>query len=284
MVTAIYTRGDRFSGRSEMANTPPKLNRVLNIVSSVLTRGNRLTIGQNDVKIRLKMIIRSRRRTWIGSLGVLFLVLGLTSTTVFSQKLVDKTVATVSDGFRAELITLSDLRWQIALQPNSRRGPYSSEELNAALQTLIDQRIFSLEANRLPRNPVSKKEIDDEIARVMVGLTAAEFESRLRDVGFTSVSDLEFQRIIEDRIATEKYVTFRFRSFIVVTAKDVETHYRDVFVPEFRRRYPGLLMPTLEEKRADIRNDLIELRVAADIQTFLDNAKQRVSVVIISPV
>ena len=284
MVAITYTGGIEVRGGSEIASTPPKLNRVLNIVSSVLTVASRLTIGQNDAKIRLKMATKSVSNSLVRSLAAHFFVLAVMCVAGFPQKIVDKTVATVSDGFRTELITLSDLRWQIALQPDSKRGPYTSEDLNAALRTLIDQRIFSLEANRLPRNPVSKKEIDDEIGRVMRGLTAAEFESRLRDVGFTSVSDENFQRIIEDRIAIEKYLAFRFRSFIVVTAKDEEVYYREVFAPDFRRRFPGLLMPTLEEKRPDIRSILIEQRIEVDMQTFLDNAKQRVSVVIISPV
>ena len=223
-------------------------------------------------------------RSWFGPYAVCLCLLIAGSGAAFPQKVVDKTVATVSDGFRTELITLSDLRWQIALQAKSKRGPFTSEELNTALRSLINQRIFSLEANRLPRNQVSKSEVDEQIRRIMEGLTAAEFESRLREVGFTSVSDPDFQQIIEDRIAIEKYLSFRFRSFIVVTPKDEETYYREIYSPDFRRRYPGLLMPTLEEKRTDIRSLLIEQRVEADMQAFLDNAKQRISIVIISPV
>jgi hypothetical protein len=230
------------------------------------------------------MAILSGFGSSIRLLGTHLVVLAIASVAVFPQKVVDKIVATVSDGFQTELITLSDLRWQIALQPDSKRAPFTSEDLNAALRRLIDQRIFTLEAKRLPRNPVSKKEIDDEIKRIMEGVSAAEFESRLREVGFSTVSDPEFQRIIEDRLAIEKYLAFRFRSFIVVTPKDEETYYREVWAPAFRRRFPDLLMPTLEEKRSVIRSALIEQRVEADMQTFLDNAKQRVSVVIISPV
>lgn len=61
-----------------------------------------------------------------------------------AQQLVDKTVATVSDGIRTELITLSDLRWQLAVQPGVSLSPASSEDLNRALQTQIDQRLFAL--------------------------------------------------------------------------------------------------------------------------------------------
>ena len=74
-----------------------------------------------------------------------------------AQNVVDKTVATVSDGIRTELITYSDLRWQLALQPNVELSPPSSEDLNNALQLLINQRIFALEADRLPRPRTSRQ-------------------------------------------------------------------------------------------------------------------------------
>jgi len=203
----------------------------------------------------------------------------------FSQKIVDKTVAAVSDGLKTELITLSDLRWELALTPGARLTPPASEDLKAILERLIDQRIWVLEAGRLPRNPVTEKEVADEIKRVLDRFpTAGEFESRLREVGFSSVDDANFREIIANRIAIEKYLDFRFRSFIVVTAKDEETYYRDVFVPEFRRRYNGVEVPALIARRTEINQQLVEDRVALDMQAFLESAKQRVSVTILSPV
>ena len=202
-----------------------------------------------------------------------------------AQSIVDKIVATVSDGLQTEIITLSDLRWQLALQPSTPVGPYTSEELNAALRTLINQRIYTLEASRLPRNPPFKQEVDREIGRIMAGLTASEFESRLRAVGFSTVDDERFKQIIEDRLAIEKFVDFRFKTFIVITPKDEETYYREVFVPDFRRRYQGsLLMPTLDQERKNINKALLEERGSQAIEAYLETAKQRVAVVIVSPV
>ncbi len=212
---------------------------------------------------------------------VLFILVNPTS----AQTVVDKIVATVGDGVRTEIITLSDLRWQLALQPGTNLRPASSEDLNIALRRLVDQRIFVLEATRQPRNPASEKEINDKIKEIVAYFpSASEFEARLRDVGFRSITDENFQRLIAERIAIDKFLAFRFRSFIVITPADEEKYYRDTFVPDFRRRYPGLLMPTLEEKRPEIRTILVEERVAANMQGFLDDAKQRVSVVYLSTV
>lgn len=216
--------------------------------------------------------------------GVLFFVL---SFCIFAagQTVVDKTVATVSDGVRTELITLSDLRWQLALQPNVQLTSATSVDYERALQTLIDQRLFALEAERIPRTAPTEKEIRDKINEIVSYFpTAAEFERRLNMVGFKSVNDDNFERIIAQRVAIDKYLDFRFRSFIVITAEDEAKYYRDVFVPDFRRKYPGLLMPTLDSKRAEINQILTEERVASQIESFLDEAKRRAEVVILSPV
>src|SRR5260370_32030110 len=72
---------------------------------------------------------------------------------VRAQTVADKTIATVSNGARAtpDLITYSDLVWQLALEParpfSARPG---SPELNQALKTLEDQLLVLQEARKLP--------------------------------------------------------------------------------------------------------------------------------------
>jgi hypothetical protein len=199
--------------------------------------------------------------------------------------MVDKTVATVSDGGRTELITYSDLKWQLALQPGVTTDPPTSEDLNRALRLLIDQRLFALEAERLPREPPTKAEINAKISEIVSYFpTPADFETRLKLVGFKSVSDPNFEQIIAQRIAIDKYLAFRFRSFIVITAEDEARYYRDVFVPDFRRSNAGVIVPTLDSKRVEIVNTLTEQRVAEQIETFLDEAKRRATIVILNPV
>ncbi len=219
-------------------------------------------------------------------LNLFVLTFSLSFSSVNAQDVVDKTVATIGDGAGdPELITYSDLLWQLALQPGVPLNPPSSEDLNRALQLLINQRLFALEAERVPRAAPTAKEIDEKIGRVLAEFTStAEFEKRLRMVGFDSVKDENFERMMAQRVAIDKYVDFRFRSFVVITPTDEEKYYRDVYVPEFRRRNPGLLMPPLDEKRAEINQFLTEEKVASDIERFLDFAKRRSEIIILSEV
>ena len=203
-----------------------------------------------------------------------------------AQEIVDRTIAVVDDRVgNPELITYSDLLWQLALQPNVSITPPSSEDLDRALQLLINQRLIALEAERLPRSEPSETEIDAKIKEVLANFpSTAEFEKRLRQVGFDSVKDDNFVRMMAQRVKIEKYLDFRFRSFVVITPEAEAAYYRDTFVPDFRRRYPGVLVPTLDEKRVEINQILTEEKIAQDIEKFLDESKRRAAVVILSEV
>jgi hypothetical protein len=219
--------------------------------------------------------------------GLCVVVIGLfvfvSAMTAAAQQIVDKTVATISDGVSSsELITYSDLLWQLALNPNAPLSPPNSEDLNKILQLLIDQRLFALEAKRLPRNAPTEEEVNGEIKRVLALFpSTAEFEKRLRSVGFESVADDNFRRIMEQRVAIEKYLDFRFRSFVIITPPDEEKYYRETFTPDFRRRNPGLLVPALAEVRSRINQILTERKVEEEIERFLEDAKRRVEIEIL---
>jgi hypothetical protein len=218
-------------------------------------------------------------------LGLLVLIFA-TSAKTDAQIVVDKTVATIGDGVGdPELITYSDLLWSLALQPGVPLNPPTSEDLNRALQLLINQRLFALEAERVPRTAPTQAEIDAEIKRVLAQFpSTAEFEKRLRIVGFDSVRDENFERMMAQRVAIEKYIDFRFTSFIVITPEDEAKYYRDIYVPEFRRRNPGLLMPTLDELRPRLNKILTEQKKAGDIERFLDFSKRRSEIIVLSEV
>ena len=203
-----------------------------------------------------------------------------------AQEIVDRTIATVDDNVgQPELITYSDLLWQLAIQPNVSITPPNSEDLNRALQLLINQRLIALEAERLPRSEPSDAEIDAKIKDVLENFpSTAEFEKRLRLVGFDSVKDDNFVRMMAQRVKIEKYLDFRFRSFVVITPEAETLYYRDTFVPDFRRRYPGVLVPTFDEKRGEINRILTEEKIAKDIETFLDESKRRAQIVILHEV
>ena len=205
---------------------------------------------------------------------------------VSAQQVVDKMVATVNASGQTRcqvcLITYSDLLWQLALQPDTVLANPSSEQLNRALNLIIDQRLILQEAEKLPSIAPTSEEITaarDELAKAFP--SRAEFQSRLLSVGLTAE---KLDEIVEQRVKIEKYLDFRFRNFVVVTQNEIADYYRDVYVPRLRVRAPGQIVPTLEQATPGIERTLQEAKIETDTDAFLDNARERAEIVMLSPV
>lgn len=218
-------------------------------------------------------------RLW---LAALLGVVGVFASDCLAQKVVDRMVATVNAGVRTDLITYSDLMWQLSLQPSSQVDNPTSEDLNRALHLLIDQRLILQEAEKLPTISPTSKEINDartELARNFA--SQAEFQLRLLKVGLTSE---KLDEILEQRLRMEKYLDFRFRNFVVVSQKEIADYYRDAYVQWFRARYPGRIVPTVEEARTEIERTLTEAKIESETDSFLDTARERAEIVMLSTV
>ena len=200
---------------------------------------------------------------------------------VSAQVVVDKTVATVNNGSLAipDLITYSDLVWQLALQPNAPIERPTSQQLNHALELLKDQRLILLEANKLPGAEITPKEVEsrrDELAREF-GSEAA-LRERMDRVGLSSDQLVE---ILRDRIAIDRYIDFRFRAFVLITDKEITAYYNEVYG---RQRNSGTIVPTLEQKRSEIEQKLTEEKIASQIGTFIDNLREHAEIIVLYPV
>jgi len=80
----------------------------------------------------------------------------------------------------------------------------------------------------------------------------------------------------------EKYLDFRFRNFVVISQKEIADYYRDVYVPRFRVQFPGRIVPTQEQARAEIDRALTETKIESEIDAFLDTARERAEIVMLS--
>ena len=219
-------------------------------------------------------------------LNLFVLTFAMFFSNINAQEVVDEAVAMVSVGEESSVIARPELLSQLAMQPGVPLDPPTSADLKRALQLLINQRVIGLRVPREPRlwlSAPTQKEIDTEIKRVLAQFPSiAEFEKRLRIVGFDSEKDEDFERIIAIRVQIQKYLDIAFRSRVVIAPEDEARYYREVFVPDFRRRNPGILMPTLDEKRPQINQILTEPKVASDIEKYLESAKRLAEIVILN--
>ena len=207
-----------------------------------------------------------------------------------AQVIADKAVATVTNGSRAtpDLITYSDLVWQLALEPATPFAEKpSSENLNRALRLLEDQVLVLQEARKLPSadTPEGRKDRDeevkkrrDELAQLMG--SAARLQERMTQVGLTSE---QLDSILRDRVMVDRYFDFRFRAFVVIADKELTDRYNDTYG---RARNSGRIVPTFDEVRSRIYEELRNAKIAAEIDTFVDNLREQqgTEIVVLSPV
>ena len=215
-------------------------------------------------------------------MGLVIAVVFVFSSQCVAQQVVDKMVATVNAGVKTDLITYSDLLWQLALQPGTVLDNPTSEDLNRALRLLIDQRLILQEAEKLPTIVPTQKEVSDardELARNFP--SQGQFQQRLQRVGLTSE---KLDEIIEQRLKMEKYLDFRFRNFVVISEKEIADYYRDTYVPRFQARSPGRIVPTLEQSRDEIERTLMEAKIESDTDAFLDTARERAEIVMLNAI
>lgn len=211
-----------------------------------------------------------------------------------AQEVVDRMVATVNSGARPipDLITYSDLLWQLALQPDTPLSNPTQEILNSALRLVINQRLILQEAEKLPTIAPTDQEIEAELKELYNRFPSSnDFYQRTGRVG---LSGEQLREIVRQRVAIQKYLDFRFRSFTVITTQEVEAYYTDIYVPRLRRQRPGVLVPLLDDKvtaqtgktitvREQIENILIESKIESDTDAFLDETRERAEIVYLAP-
>jgi hypothetical protein len=93
----------------------------------------------------------------------------------------------------------------------------------------------------------------------------------------------QLNEIVRQRLQIEKYIDFRFRSFTVVTPKEIESYYRESYVPRARNQRPGVIIKTLEEASEEIRSGLISAKIESEIDAFKDSIRDHAEIVIIKP-
>jgi len=226
--------------------------------------------------------------SWLFALCPLLLAL---CSPAHAQTIADKMVATVTNGSRAtpDLITYSDLVWQLTLEP---RTPFSarpgSEQLNKALRTVEDQLLILQEARKLPpaNTAEAMQKFEDQVRQkrdqLVQGIgSRALFEERMKSVGLTAE---QLDAILRDRVTIENYLDFRFRAFeLPPSAKEISDRYNQEYG---RLRNTGRIIPTLEQVRDRIEHDLTEEKIESEIDKFVDNLREQpgTEIVILNPV
>jgi hypothetical protein len=220
-----------------------------------------------------------RARSFVLALALYTLPFTFFAPSAPAQEIVDRWVATINN---RELITYTDLLWQLALQPDTPLDQPRSEDLQRVLNLLIDQRLISQEAGKLPTITPSDADVDKALNELVKRFPSqSAFYERTARVGLTGEG---LREIVRQRVEIENYLNFRFRSFTIISAQEIAAYYRDVYVPRHRRLSPGRIVPTLEQATPEIERTLTEDKIESDTDAFLEDARTRAEIVILNQV
>jgi hypothetical protein len=191
---------------------------------------------------------------------------------------VEATVAAVN----GEYVYKSDVLWNLALDPSVRPEEFwRRRPQNLMLRTIIDQRLLLQDASRLPATAVGQEEVDAYIKQLGGRFNSPDdpsrFERRLALVGLTRE---RLERIVRERLQIEKYVDFRFRSFVIVTEAEVRQYFEAEVRPKLEAQTPEALEKVLAAERPKIEQVLAEEKITAAIDTYLEEARARAETVV----
>ncbi|MCS7080411.1 MAG: SurA N-terminal domain-containing protein [Chloracidobacterium sp.] len=191
--------------------------------------------------------------------------------------LTDRLVATVN----GDVITQSDLIWLLAFDPGVNLASISEQDLRRVLTAKIDLLLLSQEAARFPPATLTADEVAAAKQRLIKQFASeAVFRERLESVGLDAEN---FDRIIRERLQVEKYINFRFQTFVLVTDDDVLTYYATKVRPALAAA--GTVAPETpnDEQRALIVEILSRERAAREQQQWLETARRRAEIIPLAP-
>ncbi len=191
--------------------------------------------------------------------------------------LADRMVATVN----GDVITQSDLVWFLAFDPDVNLVSISEADLQRVLAAKIDLLLLSQEAARFPLANLTDEEVAAAKQRLIKRFSSeAAFRERLESVGLDAET---FERLIRERLQVEKYINFRFQTFVLVTDDDVLEYYATKVRPALAAS--GTVAPETpnDEQRALITEILSRERAEREQRQWLEAARRRADLVPIAP-
>ncbi|MFQ3582808.1 MAG: hypothetical protein SNJ67_11340 [Chloracidobacterium sp.] len=191
--------------------------------------------------------------------------------------LADRLVATVN----GDAITQSDLVWFLAFDPSINLISISEADLQRVLSAKLDLLLLSQEAARFPLSNLTAEEVASAKQRLIkLFPSEAVFRERLESVGLDAET---FDRLIRERLQVEKYINFRFQTFVLVTDDDVLTYYETEIRPKLAAA--GTVAPETpnEEQRTLIVEILSRERAEREQRQWLEAARRRADIVPLAP-
>lgn len=189
--------------------------------------------------------------------------------------LVDRIAAVVN----GDVISESDIRWYLALDPELADHPGPPDRDVRALQQLIDQRLLDQEAEKLPAIEISDADVQDYLRQLIARFPSESvFRRRIEEAGLDSET---LREIARHRLEILRFIDFRFRSFVFVSDQEIQSAYQQKVVAVARAR--GQEPPALEQVRTLLEKIISDEKVTSELIAWLDEARRTAEIIVHEP-
>lgn len=168
------------------------------------------------------------------------------------HEVLDRVVATVNGG----IITQSDIQTEKTMR--EILGKPRAKNDRELLDALIDQRLINAYIGQYAPAGLTDSEVDAQLNRVQ------DYRGLPKD---------SVRAAIRDHLRMKYFFADTFGTSFRVTDTEIRRYYDLVFVPEALAR--GLTpIPALSEITTEIRQNVLEEKLAADVKKWLDQARR----------
>lgn len=175
-----------------------------------------------------------------------------------------------------QVVTRSALTEQARVTAFLNRQPVdeSPANLRRVAERMIEQSLLrkEMEASRfaLPE--------DKEARALLEKLRSERGPAYAPDLAKYRVDEPALIRNLLLQLTTLRFVDLRFRPGSTVPEGEIETYYRDTFVPEWERRKPGTPVPEIDDARDEIEQRLLETKIDRAMDAWIRETRAQTRV------
>jgi hypothetical protein len=205
-------------------------------------------------------------------LRVLLLIVGTLACVSPAQVVIDRIVAVVGN----RVITLSDWEGQERFEALvNGRAPESSDFSQASLDRMVDLVLMQEQIAGSRFQHTTPEEASRQVLELRKQIPNAQSDEGWNKVLATyALSDEEFTNRVSAQMDVLRLMDLRFRPSVQVTSEQIESYYKTVFVPQFRRTGTSEdAIPPLKDVEEQIQKILTEEKVNEMVQVWLSSLR-----------
>ena len=188
-----------------------------------------------------------------------------------AETIVDGVAARIED----DILTESEVRELCAFQ---KLVDGAAKARADRIRELADQWIVRVEADAAKFEAPASGDVDRAYTKLAAQFPSPEeFKDRCAAAGITEAA---VRRILGQQLYLSRFLDYRFRPAAQVDQKQIEAYYNNEFVPQLKTR--NQTVPPLDDLRDTIREVLIQRTISERANEWLDEARSRLKIDVIS--